>query len=103
MAVISRLDRKTTITSHDEWAKRVERLKPVILPILEKQPGFQGIDFEWTDDGIVETTRWDSEENCRNYVRNGAAATVATYSDGFLPSAPYPNGTWVRSNSDATG
>lgn len=92
----SRLERKTAIKSREEWEKRLDRLKPVIMPILEKQPGFQGVEFEWNDDGIVETTSWASDDDHRAYLRGGGAATVATFSDQQLPTAPYPDGNWVR-------
>jgi hypothetical protein len=97
--VTSRLERNTQVTSSDEWEKRRARLESVVKPLLEKQPGFRGVEIEWSDGRLVETTTWDSEDNCRNYIRNGGAATVATYADQVIPTAAYPNGTWVRSNS----
>jgi hypothetical protein len=97
--VTSRLERNTQVTSSDEWEKRRARLESVVKPLLEKQPGFRGVEIEWSDGRLVETTTWDSEDNCRSYIRNGGAATVATYADQVIPTAAYPNGTWVRSNS----
>ncbi|MPZ22721.1 MAG: hypothetical protein GEU28_04080 [Dehalococcoidia bacterium] len=96
--ITSRLQRKTVVNSREECEQRIESLKPRVLPIMEKHEGFLGVEFEWLDDTIVETTSWASEEACRAYVRQGGAATVASYSDALLPTAPYPDGTWTRTS-----
>ncbi|HEX5939602.1 MAG TPA: hypothetical protein VFZ12_04515 [Dehalococcoidia bacterium] len=98
-AVTSRLERNTQVTTPEEWDKRRPRLEDVVKPLLEKQPGFDGLDLEWSNGRLVETTRWSSEQACRDYIRNGGAATVATFADQVVPTAAYPNGTWVRTNS----
>jgi len=99
--VISKLIRKTAISDPEEWTKRAERYLQRVRPLLEQQPGFQGIELAREDDGLVETTRWESMDDCRRYVRESAAAMVATLADAALPTAPYPNGTWHRETSEA--
>ena len=99
--VISTLTRKTAIADPEEFAKRAERYLARVRPILEKQPGFAGVELVREDGGLVETTRWASMDDCRRYVREGAAALVATMADAALPTAPYPNGTWRRETNEA--
>ena len=95
--IVSVLSRKTAIVDREEWEKRAERLLERLRPLLERQPGFAGIELLATDGGaMTETTRWQSMDDCQRYVRGGGAATAATISDAFLPTAPYPNGTWLR-------
>jgi hypothetical protein len=48
---------------------------------------------------MVEVTAWESEDDVRRYLREGGAAMAATILDAFFPTAPYPDGTWVRSQS----
>jgi len=99
--IVSRLSRKTAISDADEWDKRAGRLLERVRPFLERQPGFAGIEVRRGDGGaLVEETRWRSPEDCRRYVRGGAAATVATMADALLPTAPYPNGAWLRETID---
>ena len=99
--IVSRLSRKTAISDTDEWDKRAGRLLERVRPFLERQPGFAGIEVRRGDGGaLVEETRWRSPEDCRRYVRGGAAATVATMADALLPTAPYPNGAWLRETID---
>ncbi len=95
--IVSVLSRRTAIADPDEWDRRAARLLERLRPFLERQPGFAGIDLQRGDDGALrETTRWLTLEDCQRYVREGAAATAATISDALLPTAPYPNGAWVR-------
>jgi len=99
--VISLLRRKTAIRDPDEWEKRAARLLERLRPHLERQPGFAGIELRREDGGLVEETRWQSMDDCHRYIREGAAATAATMSDALLPTAPYPNGTWLRETTEA--
>jgi heme-degrading monooxygenase HmoA len=95
--IISVLCRRTAIADPEEWDRRAARLLERLRPLLERQPGFQGVELSRGEGGgLTETTRWASVDDCRRYVREGAAAMAATMSDGFLPTAPYPNGSWVR-------
>lgn len=95
--VVSKLTRKTAIVDRDEWQQRADRFLEQARPFLERQPGFAGIELRRGNGGeLTEETRWQSMDDCRRYVREGAAATVATMADALLPTAPYPNGAWVR-------
>ena len=99
--VVSVLKRKTAITDAEEWQRRAARLLERLGPFLERQPGFAGIDLRREDGGLVEETRWQSPDDCRRYVRDGAAAMAATIADASLPTAPYPNGSWLRETREA--
>ena len=101
--ITSTLRRMTTITKQDEWDTRYAPLLARLRPLLERQPGFVDHDLRREDDGgrMVETTRWRSADDCRAYLRNGGAAMAATILDAFFPTAPFPNGNWVRETSEA--
>ena len=95
--VVSVLQRKTAIADAEEWDKRAERLLERLRPHLERQPGFVDVELVRGEGGaLTESTRWQSMDDCRHYVRDGAAATAATIADAILPTAGYPNGAWVR-------
>jgi heme-degrading monooxygenase HmoA len=98
---VATLRRQTTITKPDEFEQRKAALLERLLPYLQKQPGF--LSHELTRDGdsgaMVEVTRWTTEDDRRRYLRGGAAAMAATWLDGYLPTAPYPNGAWLREYS----
>jgi heme-degrading monooxygenase HmoA len=98
--IVSRLTRKTAIADATEWDKRAARVLERVRPFLERQPGFAGIDVRREGGALIEETRWRSMDDCRRYVREGAAATVATMADAILPTAPYPNGAWLRETVD---
>ena len=100
--VVSVLRRKTAIRDAEEWDKRAARLLDRLRPYLERQPGFAGIDVRHGDgSALIEETRWRSPDDCRRYVREGGAAMAATMSDALLPTAPYPNGAWLRETREA--
>ena len=95
--VVSVLTRKTAIADADEWDRRAARLVERVRPFLERQPGFVSIEIRRSEGGaLTEETRWQTLADCQRYVREGGAATVATIADGLLPTAPYPNGAWLR-------
>jgi heme-degrading monooxygenase HmoA len=96
--VESTLRRISTVTDPAEFEKRREALAARLLPHLQRQPGFVSHDLQRDGDGggQVEVTVWRSAGDCRSYLRNGAAATAATWLDAFFPTAPFPNGNWVR-------
>jgi heme-degrading monooxygenase HmoA len=99
--IVSVLRRTTAIADHEEWERRKSRLLDRLQPLLERQPGFAGVQLDRGDGGSMsETTSWQSMEDCRRYLRGGGAATVATISDAFLPTAPYPNGAWLRETTE---
>lgn len=101
MPVVATLKRHTTVAEPAEFEKRKGALLQRLQPYLQKQPGFLGHEIALDGEGgaMTETTRWATEDDCRRYIRGGAAAMAATWLDAFLPTAPYPNGNWVRSTS----
>ena len=92
------LRRKTTVTTADEWEKRQAALSPRLDALLARQPGFFSHDLrrDGDDGSMVEETAFDSADGVRAYLRGGAAAMAATMLDAFFPTAPYPNGNWLR-------
>lgn len=96
--VVSTLRRMTVVRDADEFAKRQQALEGRIAPLMQKQPGFVSREMrrEGDDGGMVEVTQWQTPDDCRNYLRNGGAAMAATILDAFFPTAPYPDGNWVR-------
>jgi hypothetical protein len=100
----SRLERMTTVSDAAEFDKRAAALDQRLQPLLSRQPGFVSRDMRRDGDagGMIEVTRWASMDDCRAYLRNGGAAMAATMLDAFFPTAPYPNGNWVRTNVEAS-
>ena len=98
MPVTTTLRRITTITKAEDWEKRTSGLLARLEPYLRKQAGFvsQALVREGEGGAMTQTTVWATDEDCARYIRGGAAAMAATWIDGFLPTAPYPNGSWVR-------
>jgi len=96
--VVSTLTRMTVVRDAEEFAKREAALAGRMAPLMQKQPGFVSREMrrDGEDGGMVEVTRWQTADDCRNYLRNGGAAMAATILDAFFPTAPYPNGNWVR-------
>lgn len=97
--VISILVRKTRIADRALWEGALETVLPRIREVLESAPGFVSVQYLWstTEAGrFAQITTWESEEACNSYVRNGAAALVATIEESALPTAAYPEGAWVR-------
>lgn len=97
---VSTLRRKTIVTDAGEFAKRKDALAARLKPLLERQPGFAGYEMHRDGDigGMTQVTRWATADDCRAYLRNGGAAMAATILDAFFPTAPFPNGNWVREN-----
>lgn len=96
--VESTLRRISTVTDPAECEKRRQALAARLLPHLQRQPGFIAHELRFAGDGgaQVEVTSWRTAEDCRSYLRNGAAAMAATWLDAFFPTAPFPNGNWTR-------
>lgn len=101
--VRSSLRRFTTVKDAAEFEKRRSGLESRLVPYLERQPGFVSheLRLDGPDGSMSQVTVWQSEDDCRNYLHNGAAAMAATWIDAFLPTAPYPNGTWTRQTTPA--
>ncbi len=100
--MVATLRRMTTVKP-EEFEKRRAGLEARLLPYLQRQRGFVSYELRADGDrgGMVETTRWSTEADCRGYLRGGAAAMAATWLDSFFPTAPYPNGTWARDVAEA--
>ncbi len=97
--IVSVLTRKTRVSDRGQWESKLGSVFPRIKELLESQPGFAGVQYLWGIDGdgeMAQITSWATLEDCRRYVRMGAAATVATIEDAALPTAPHPDGAWVR-------
>jgi heme-degrading monooxygenase HmoA len=101
--VTTTLTRKTTVTDASEFEKRQGALDQRLLPYLQKQPGFVSREMRRDGDGggMVEVTTWQTADDCRAYLRNGAAAMAATWLDAFFPTAPFPDGNWLRTTAEA--
>ncbi|HZP57074.1 MAG TPA: antibiotic biosynthesis monooxygenase [Dehalococcoidia bacterium] len=100
--VVSTLRRVTTVRDPQEWQRRSDALLARLVPYLERQPGFAGHELQRDGDGgrMAEVTRWRTDADLRHYLRDGAAAMAATMLDAFFPTAPYPDGTWVRETAE---
>jgi hypothetical protein len=99
--IVSILTRNTRIKEREVWEAALTTVMPRIREVLEGEPGYASVEYFWGlgDAGcIAQMTKWENEESCQNYIRNGAAATVATIEEAVVPTAPYPNGAWVRTN-----
>ncbi len=96
--IASTLTRSTTVTSQDDWDKRLSLLLPRLQPLLEQQPGFVSHEMRREGDAgrMVEVTTWRTGDDCRAYLRGGGAAMAATMLDALFPTAAFPNGNWVR-------
>ncbi|HEX5480670.1 MAG TPA: hypothetical protein VFY79_13205 [Dehalococcoidia bacterium] len=92
------LRRKTTVTKPDEWDKRLAALSPRLAALLARQPGFVSHELrrDGDDGSMVEETAFATAGDVRAYLRGGGAAMAATMLDAFFPTAPYPNGNWLR-------
>jgi len=97
--VISILRRKSRLTDRARWESQLADVLPKITGILEKCPGFVSFQYAWDvneEGAFAQITTWRTEDECKRYVREGAAATIATIEEGALPTAPHPDGRWVR-------
>ena len=96
--IISRLRRMTTVADAAEFDKRAATLGDRLQPLLARQPGFVAREMQRDGDGggMIEMTTWHTADDCRAYLRNGGAAMAATMLDAFFPTAPFPDGNWLR-------
>jgi heme-degrading monooxygenase HmoA len=103
--IVTTLTRTTVVADADEFEKRRAAVLARVVPYLERQPGFVAHELRRDGDlgGMVETTTWSAEGDCRAFLLGGAAAMAATWLDAFLPTAPYPNGNWLRTTADVAG
>jgi heme-degrading monooxygenase HmoA len=99
--VVSILTRQTRLEERAVWEAALETVIPRIREVLESSPGFVSVEYMWSADRpgrFAQLTTWASEEDCRRYIREGNAATVAIIEETGVPTAAYPNGNWVRHN-----
>jgi hypothetical protein len=96
------LRRVCIVTDAAEFEKRRGALDGRLAPYLRQQPGFVSHELRHdqatTPGAMIHTTAWRTDADVRTYLRGGAAAMVATWLDGYFPTAPFPNGNWVREN-----
>ena len=97
--IVSILMRKTRIKDRGEWEKRLSGVLPRVTDVLKAEQGFASVEYSWGVEGdgdMMQVTTWDTPEDCQRHVREGGAAGIATIEDAALPTAPFPNGAWVR-------
>ena len=103
--IVATLTRTSVVTDAGEFEKRRAALLARLFPYLQRQPGFVAHELRADGDtgGMIETTNWRTEADCRAFLREGAAAMAATWLDAFFPTAPYPNGNWLRTTAEVAG
>jgi heme-degrading monooxygenase HmoA len=104
--IVSIVTRKTSVSDGEQWRSRLEAVLPALRAVLEAEDGFLGVEYLWgaENDGLMaQVTRWETLADCRRYVRGGGAATVALQEDRALPTAPHPDGAWVRRTFEVAG
>lgn len=104
--VVSILTRKTRITDRSQWQSALDAVLPKLRAVLDAEAGFESVEYLWSTEepgAFVQITTWASPGDCINYVRGGGAATVATLEDAAIPTAPFPDGAWVRRNFERQG
>ena len=97
--IVSILMRKTRVSDRAQAEALLASLMPRIEAVLEGERGFVSVQYLWGADEegqIGQITSWQTLEDCRSYVRQGGAAMVATLEEAALPTAPHPDGAWVR-------
>jgi hypothetical protein len=102
--IVSVLTRKTRIKDREVWRGALETVAGRIGDVLKAESGFVSVEYLWDVDengAFAQITKWDSPQACTDYIRDGGAATVATIEEAAIPTAPYPDGAWVRRNFEA--
>jgi hypothetical protein len=97
--VVSILRRKSRVSDRARWESQLAGVLPKITAILEKTPGFVSVRYAWDVFGegeFAQITTWQSEDDCKRYVREGAAATIGTIEEAAIPTALHPDGKWER-------
>lgn len=97
--VISILRRKSRLPDRARWEAQLASVLPKITINLAKLPGFVSLQYAWDVNGegeFAQITTWQTEDDCRRYVREGAAAMIATLEEAAVPTALHPDGKWVR-------
>ena len=102
--VISILNRKTRLADRAQWEAALAKVMPQLRKVVDAEAGFVSVQYLWSaeDDGrFVQVTTWQTLDDCRRYVRQGPAATVATIEEAAVPTAPHPDGAWTRQTYEA--
>jgi len=102
--ILSILTRKTRISDRAQWEKQLAGVLPKIRPVLKGAPGFVSVQYLWASEEpgkVAQITTWLTPDDCRRYVREGDAATIATLEETAIPTAPYPHGAWNRITLEA--
>lgn len=97
--IISIVMRKTALEERAQWESRLAEALPKIMEVLQGEPGFVSVQYLWGAEGdgeMGQITTWQTVDDCRRYVREGAAATVGAYEDRAVPTASHPDGAWLR-------
>jgi hypothetical protein len=97
--IVSILRRKGRIPDRARWETQLAGVMPKIRPVLERTPGFISVQYAWDVFGqgeFAQITTWERDEDCKRYVREGPAATIATLEEAAIPTALHPDGRWVR-------
>ncbi len=98
------MNRRTAIADKAQWSERLKRSLPRIEATMKRSPGFVSVEYLWAqsnDGSMAEISLWGSRAEYEGYLASGGAATAATFLDAALPTAPYPNGNWVRDTYEA--
>ncbi|HEV8573685.1 MAG TPA: hypothetical protein VGR43_03155 [Dehalococcoidia bacterium] len=96
---MSILRRRSRLIDRGRWEAQLGGVLPRITAVLEKSPGFVSVQYAWDvneEGAFAQITTWQTQGDCGRYVREGAAATVATIEEAALPTALHPDGAWVR-------
>jgi hypothetical protein len=104
--VVSILRRKSRISDRGRWEAQLAGVLTKITALLEKAPGFVSVQYAWDVFGegeFAQITTWRSEDDCKRYVREGTAATIATLEEAAIPTALHPDGRWVRQTYEIRG
>jgi heme-degrading monooxygenase HmoA len=104
--VVSILRRKSRLPERARWEAQLAGVLPKITTILQKSPGFISVQYAWDvyDEGaFAQITIWQTEDDCKRYVREGAAAMIATLEEAAVPTALHPDGRWVRQTYEVVG
>ena len=97
--IVSILRRKSRIAERERWEAQLAGVFPKITAVLEKSSGFVSVKYAWDvhgDGEFAQITTWKTEDDCKRYVREGAAAGIATLEEAAIPTALHPDGRWVR-------
>jgi len=97
--VVSILTRRTRLRDRAQWEAALRKVLPKVTERLEAEHGFASVQYAWgaeNDGEFAQITTWKTLGDCRGYVRGGGAAAVATIEDAAVPTAPHPDGAWVR-------